>query len=284
MKRSIAFVLALLLLVVPALLAKDAGNRDVFKVGAATFITESEFTVPITAVHDEALAALDVPLTWSNGATLTKVSFGNTAVADFDVKIANIDSDKNQVTIGLINMVNAPKAQPYLKPAAGGENILATLHFRLDDPSLQSLEIGTYTTDEPAHALMFVYNEYIDGVPHVRDLSPEFTGGTVDLVARSGNGSVLPTAFGLDQNMPNPFNPTTQIAFALPAAAKVNLSIYNVLGQHVKTLVDSDMPAGYQTVTWDGTNEAGRTTASGVYFYKLTAGDFSATKKMLMLK
>lgn len=284
MKRSIAFVLALLLLVVPAVLAKDAGNRDVFKVGAAKFISESEFTVPISAVHDEALAALDVPLTWSNGATLTKVSFENSAVAGFDFKIANIDGENNRVTIGLINMVNAPKSEPYMKPAAFGDNVLATLHFRLDDPSLQSLEIAAFTTEEPTHALMYVYNEYIDGVPHVRDLAPELTGGTVDLVARAGSNSVLPAAFALDQNVPNPFNPSTQISFALPAAAKVTLRIYNVLGQEVKTLVDTDMRAGFQTVTWDGTNVAGQATASGVYFYKLSAGDFTATKKMLMLK
>lgn len=283
MKRLITLVLALSLLVVPALLAKDAGNRDLFRVGEASFISESEFVIPVLISHDEDLAAMDIPLTYSAGVTLTQVSFENTAVADFDVKIANIDSENNRVTIGLVKMVNAPQQNPYLKPAANGGNTVANLHFKLDDPTLQSVEIGTFASADPSHELMFVYNEYVDGVPHVRDLTPEFVGGQVSLNARTPN-LALPTEFSLSQNVPNPFNPSTQVSFALPTAAKVNLSIYNVLGQHVKTLVDTDMRAGYQTVTWDGTDNTGHTVASGVYFYKLNAGDFTATKKMLMLK
>jgi len=283
MKRFITLVLALSLLVVPALLAKDAGNRDLFRVGEASFMSESEFVIPVLISHDEDLAAMDIPLTYSAGVTLTQVSFENTAVADFDVKIANIDSENNRVTIGLVKMVNAPQQNPYLKPAANGGNTVANLHFKLDDPTLQSVEIGTFATADPSHELMFVYNEYVDGVPHVRDLTPEFVGGQVSLNARTP-GLALPTEFTLSQNVPNPFNPSTQVSFALPTAAKVNLSIYNVLGQHVKTLVDTDMRAGYQTVTWDGTDNTGHTVASGVYFYKLNAGDFTATKKMLMLK
>lgn len=283
MKRFITLVLALSLLVVPALLAKDAGNRDLFRVGEASFMSESEFVVPILISHDEDLAAMDIPLTYSAGVTLTQVSFENTAVADFDVKIANIDSDNHRVTIGLVKMVHAPQQNPYLKPAAGGGNTVAQLHFKLDDPTLQSVEIGTFSSADPSHELMFVYNEYIDGVPHVRDLTPEFVGGQVSLNARTPS-LALPTEFTLSQNVPNPFNPSTLVSFALPTAARVNLSIYNVLGQHVKTLVDTDMRAGYQTVTWDGTDNTGHTVASGVYFYKLNAGDFTATKKMLMLK
>ncbi len=283
MKRLITLVLALSLLVVPALLAKDAGNRDLFRVGEASFMSESEFVIPVLISHDEDLAAMDIPLTYSAGVTLTQVSFENTAVADFDVKIANIDSENHRVTIGLVKMVNAPQQNPYLKPAAGGGNTVAHLHFKLDDPTLQSVEIGTFSSADPSHELMFVYNEYVDGVPHVRDLTPEFVGGQVSLNARTP-GLALPTEFTLSQNVPNPFNPSTQVSFALPTAAKVNLSIYNVLGQHVKTLVDTDMRAGYQTVTWDGTDNTGHTVASGVYFYKLNAGDFTATKKMMMLK
>jgi len=84
--------------------------------------------------------------------------------------------------------------------------------------------------------------------------------------------------------MPNPFNPTTVVSFALPKEVKVNLSVYNVLGQQVKILVDDVMRAGNQTVTWDGTDATGHQVSSGVYFYKLRAGDFTDTKKMLLLK
>lgn len=283
MKRYIALAIALLMLVVPAVLAKDLGNRDTFRVGEASFLSESEFTVPISISHDEAIAAMDIPLTYSKGATLMSVSFENTTVAGFDVKIANIDPQNNRVSIGLVDMVNAMKNDAFLKPSTSGASNIAVLHFRLDDPNLQTLEIGTFTSDYPSHELMFVYNEMIDGVPYVRDLAPEFLGGSVSLSSRVTNGA-LPTEFALSQNVPNPFNPTTDISFALPKDSRVSLSIYNVLGQHVKTLVDDFMRAGLQTVSWDGTDNSGRTVASGVYFYKLNANDFSSTKKMMMLK
>jgi hypothetical protein len=283
MKRMIAFALVLLMLVVPAVLAKDTGNRDTFRIGQASFSSESEFSVPILISHDETLAAMDIPLTYSKGVTLTSVTFENTAVAGFDVKIANIDQENSRVSIGLIDMVNAPKTDPNLKPAASGENSIAVLNFKLDDPNLRTVEIGTFSSEEPQHELMFVYNEYVDGVPNVRDLNPEFTGASIALDA-SASKTTLPTEFTLSQNVPNPFNPTTDISFALPTDSKVSLSIYNVLGQHVKSLVDEYMRAGFQTVSWDGTDNSGRTVASGVYFYKLRADNFSATKKMLMLK
>lgn len=283
MKRYIALAIALLMLVVPAVLAKDLGNRDIFRVGEASFISESEFTVPILISHDEDLAAMDIPLTYSNGVTLVSVSFENTTVSGFDVQIANIDQQNNRVSIGLVDMVNAPKEDAFLKPSASGVNNIAVLHFKLDDPNLKVLEIGTFATEFPTHELMFVYNEMVDGVPHVRDLVPEFVGGSVSLSSRAPSAA-LPTDFALSQNVPNPFNPTTDISFALPKDAKVSLAIYNVLGQHVKTLVDDYMRAGQQTVSWDGTDGSGRTVASGVYFYKLNANEFSQTKKMMMLK
>ncbi|GEM_PF-4759393 len=89
----------------------------------------------------------------------------------------------------------------------------------------------------------------------------------------------LPGSFALSNNYPNPFNAQTNISFDLPKASKVNLTIYNLLGQKVKTLVDKSLPAGQHTVIWDAGNYA-----SGVYFYKLQAGDFVTTKKMNLLK
>jgi spore coat protein A len=92
-------------------------------------------------------------------------------------------------------------------------------------------------------------------------------------------GNALPKSASLEQNTPNPFNPTTQIRFALPRDSHVRLVIYNALGQAVATLIDDQAPAGFHTVQLD----AG-TLSSGVYFYKLTAGDFTQTRKMTLLK
>ena len=97
----------------------------------------------------------------------------------------------------------------------------------------------------------------------------------------------LPTSFTLDQNYPNPFNPETTIDFAINAnnAYKTaKLTIYNLLGERVTTLLDKPLPAGNYSFRWKGTNDKGESVASGVYFYRLTVGDQAQSKKMVLLK
>jgi len=95
---------------------------------------------------------------------------------------------------------------------------------------------------------------------------------------------LLPGEFMLYQNYPNPFNPETSISFALPVTAPVRLDIFNILGQKVITLLDRPMPAGVNTVVWEGNNESGWKVSTGVYFYRLQSGSFTQSKKMLLLK
>jgi hypothetical protein len=94
----------------------------------------------------------------------------------------------------------------------------------------------------------------------------------------------LPDDFELAQNYPNPFNPITHIAFSLPERAHVTLEIFNVLGRRVMTLVDSELPAGKHRVTWGGADASGIPVASGVYFYRIRAGDYAKSRKMLLVK
>jgi hypothetical protein len=89
----------------------------------------------------------------------------------------------------------------------------------------------------------------------------------------------VPTHFSLDQNYPNPFNPTTTIKFGLPTTSQVNLTVYDVLGRKVLVLVNERKNAGVHEVRFDGSN-----LASGVYLYRLQAGSFVETKKMLVVK
>jgi hypothetical protein len=93
-----------------------------------------------------------------------------------------------------------------------------------------------------------------------------------------------PESFSLQQNHPNPFNPQTQVRYDLPQDCEVKLTIYNLLGQKVKVLVDEHQSAGHKAVFWDGKDERGVEVASGIYFYKIQAGEFVQTKKMLLLK
>ncbi len=95
---------------------------------------------------------------------------------------------------------------------------------------------------------------------------------------------VLPTDFGLEQNYPNPFNPNTTFDFALPRQSAVQIDIFNVLGQKIKTLADGEYEAGHYSVNWDGTDDIGSSAATGIYFYRMNAGDFQDTKKLMLLK
>lgn len=94
-----------------------------------------------------------------------------------------------------------------------------------------------------------------------------------------------PAVYELGQNYPNPVSPgATTIKYALKAPGKTSLKVYNVLGEEVRTLVDQRQAANYYTVRWDGRDNGGKDVSNGVYFYKLTSGDFKATKKMTVLK
>ncbi len=122
--------------------------------------------------------------------------------------------------------------------------------------------------------------------------SNDLNQGTL-VVALSGVGDVpvgirendqIPHEFAMGQNYPNPFNPTTVIQFELPVDGPATLEIYDLLGSRVRTLATGPHEAGYYRVAWDGKNGSGRPVTSGVYLYRLTAAEFVATRKMILIK
>ena len=94
----------------------------------------------------------------------------------------------------------------------------------------------------------------------------------------------VPTEFALRQNYPNPFNPSTDIRFALPQESVVRLSVYNLSGELISTVVNGALPAGNYKVTWHGTTDDGIAVSTGVYLYRLQAGDYVSTRKMVLIK
>jgi hypothetical protein len=96
--------------------------------------------------------------------------------------------------------------------------------------------------------------------------------------------SNVPISFSLKQNYPNPFNAETVIEYSLPREGQVKITIYNLLGQKVKDLVDQKLSAGHQKISWDGKNDRGEVISSGIYFYRMEANEFTQVRKMVFLK
>jgi len=275
MKRVSVIALLAVFMMVPVLAA-----RDIVSFGDVTWNSDNEFVVPVMVNHDQDLVAMDIPLEYSEGVTLTDVSFDGTRVSYFDAKLYDIDEEQNRVVIGLINMVYEQK--PALSKAVSGDATVARLIFRVDDLTLEKLEIKAFESEAPSHELMLVYNDYSTGKPVVMTVNPELAGGVISL---KGNPALaIPDQFKLVQNYPNPFNPSTEIAYDLPTAGNVRLDVYNILGQNVKTLVNEYQDAGSYRVTWEGNDNSGDAVASGVYFYRVTAGEFKDIKKMVLMK
>ena len=150
---------------------------------------------------------------------------------------------------------------------------------------------GTYAqiNSQPIPANSSLKYEYIDenviaGRTYYYQLEDIDLGGKRTLHEPIAVTIAQPKQFELAQNFPNPFNPTTSIRYQLPQAATVRLSVFNLLGQEVVTLVNEKQNAGYYTLQWDGRNQSGQTVASGIYLYRIEAGEFRVTKRMVLLK
>ena len=113
-----------------------------------------------------------------------------------------------------------------------------------------------------------------------------FAGDLIDYVSRTAISEVklIPSDFSLQQNFPNPFNPSTEIRFDLPEEGQVELSVFNMQGQKVRTLESGKMKPGYHAIIWNGTNDNGSRVSTGMYFYSIKTNKFQAVRKMLFLK
>lgn len=278
MKRTMTgIVLMFFLLPAFVLAASDPGNKDVIRFDVAE---RSSGTVVVSLIiqNDEPVTAMDIPLKFGNAddaITLDKVEFpAGGRVGDFDFKIAKIDNKAKTVLIGLVSSGYSMK--PAMKE---GDEAVALLHFTVS----KDFTIDVDASKAPQHTPTLIENRDVAGGKEVIDFAPDFIKGQIIVIGKPGLN--LPKAYALNGNYPNPFNPKTKISFALPKASKVTLDVYNILGQKVRTLINGDMDAGYQSVEWDGTDDNGVGISSGVYLYKLKAGDsFTKVNKMTFLK
>ena len=111
-----------------------------------------------------------------------------------------------------------------------------------------------------------------------------FTEPVIAILLATDQSDVIPEVFTLHQNFPNPFNPTTQIRYDLPENSYVSITIYDLMGKRVKSLVNSIQDPGYRSIHWNATNDLGQPVSAGMYIYTIQAGEFRKTKKMVLLK
>ena len=175
-----------------------------------------------------------------------------------------------------------------------GWNEVSGADFRFKLPS-DTFDWTTFAAvfNPPDEAIAFSararYFNFFEGTTYWDEFSmtavPSSTSGAVVGVSDEPELiSGLPQSAELLKNYPNPFNPSTTIVYGVPKSGSVKLDVFNMLGQRVRTLVDTQHSAGTYEIKWDGTNESGRIVSGGIYFYRLRTGDLSLTKKMLFLK
>ncbi|MBI5266927.1 MAG: T9SS type A sorting domain-containing protein [candidate division Zixibacteria bacterium] len=217
----------------------------------------------------------DIALTYgSSRLQFDSVSFAGTRGAQANIS-GSTDGSTHSLYVGLSFGDGTP-----LSPGSGR---IATLHFTVaPDGSDTAITIDTTT-----YLSLLTTTLTLTSVDANRQIVPIFHQGQVTIQGSTGvddGTEQLPTAYQLLQNYPNPFNPTTEIAFSLPMPGEVHLDIYNIMGQRVRELAGGFLPAGYHQITFDGRSDNGQPLASGVYFYRLSAGVFSQTRKMALVK
>jgi hypothetical protein len=192
----------------------------------------------------------------------------------------------------------APKSVVGVTPDVVFRGRSATIHLGSDVYSATLELVGVTARDVIVPEGMESAWNAVDGVTRIAVAGAEAMDAAITVIVDSGENlelygnvnevpfatrtvkvPVIPAEYSLAQNYPNPFNPETTIEFGMPDDAQVKVTVFNVLGQVVTSLVDSELPAGYHVVTWDASDMA-----SGVYFYRIQAGEYTATKRMVLMK
>lgn len=233
------------------------------------------FVVPLYAFNGLNITSARIPLQYhSDNIVFDSLSVVGTRSAD----AALVQTDDNPVAREVLISLNYTETNP-LTPRSGS---LANLYFTciLGGTTTSTLIDTTIINGVPLNCRLGKVFGYVQ-------IFPDFQSGklTISTVSDANDGnSAIPLEFALKQNEPNPFNPTTTISFSLPEKSHVRLIVYNVLGQHVRTLVDQTLQAGQHDVIFDSRDDNGRELASGIYLYHINTDKNSQTRKMALIK
>ena len=173
----------------------------------------------------------------------------------------------------------------YVNFIDSNHEIIYTFDSRTDNPQFEDQPVAWKRTTHESTLINFEiplsFFERSTAIAALQTAVDELLDEPTDV---TDHENILPETFVLEQNYPNPFNPSTLIQFSLPSKKPVTLSIYNILGQKVKTIADDMFSAGTHTVEWDGTNQSGGKVSSGIYLYQLKVEKQEFSRKMVLLQ
>jgi hypothetical protein len=229
----------------------------------------------ISAAGDTSWAAADSGLTNRNvtaissvGSTLFAGTLGGGMFLSTDAGVSWAPDDSGLAPL-TINALIAVQTNVFAGTDAGV--------FRSTDMGRSWSHVDTLLGTEPVYAFGVTANYLFVGTNEFGIWRRPLKEIVITGIASGAAG--LPGVFRLDQNYPNPFNPSTTIRYTIPGRSRVTLTLYNILGQHVATLIDAEQDAGLHSVRYDGSG-----VSSGVYFYRLSAGGSTAVKRLLLLR
>lgn len=185
---------------------------------------------------------------------------------------------------GVYPSANNQHSPSVIAPTANASAILTYL------PSRETAAIRYENPENDSRVVYFAFG--LEGIAGPREDTAgilfyntiKWLSGFSTSVSEFTDKSTLPATYQLNPNYPNPFNPETHISFDLPKKAQVTLKIFNTMGQEIKTLVDAPRSAGTHQIVWYGDDKLNQPVSSGVYFFRLTTGEFSQTRKMLLMR
>lgn len=274
--------------------ADSTGNYSLTDLPPGDYIV---FAIPLGNYVPSFYSTSGSTLHWKDA---TKVTVNGTTVAGINIYVkplvnpsAGYTSIYGQITVNISASASVQKADVtaalsggvvYAIDAAGS---IAGYGFTTSTGTYTIVDLapGTYTVSTEAPG----YDSGSSTASPTYDASgnpqPANASYSVNsLTSVGGNGGLQPSGYALEQNYPNPFNPSTQIVFSIPQDQHVAIDVYNILGQKVATLVNSNLTAGVHEVTWSGKDDNGIAAPSGVYLYRISTANFTAVKKMLLLK
>lgn len=286
MKRSILFIVGIIMICSALVYAQDpddpgAPDSLIFGDVEAQYNPDQDIyiDVPVYFVTDDSIASVMIPIEYSStdgNITIVSATWGNVFENWEDV----YTNDEFNWFVGFHDLGDE-EGEPLL--FTDGSRIQGlTLEFLIAagaEEQFMPISIGSGPNDLPVNFGLMTPTSDEDITPIVRDGYIRYGAVGID-----DNSVELPKSYAIMQNYPNPFNPETNIEYHLPQAGYVDISVYNILGQNVRTLVSENQQAGIYKAHWNGANSDGETVPSGIYFYTINTGDYSDTKKMIMLK